>query len=696
MSAIYKLESNRAFSSIRKGFVMIIPIILTGTICVLLRSFPIPIYQTWLAEFGGGVFYTLLSYIIDATTGLMSIYLSLSIAYNYAASTMPSNTSMHMLSMFNAFACFAASFGAASGSLTLSSFGTLGVFTAILCSVFATKLLFLLTRALSRGAVKGGLGTDDQYTNSVNAILPVFVCVAFFALMNYLLVTLFGVSDLNQLISNGLLHMFSGIRNELAVGALFTFMMNMLWVFGIHGGNAMDPVAQTVFVDGQAEILTKSFIDNFTVLGGCGATLCLVIALFIVSKSRRNRGLAKSAAPMVLFNINEIMVFGFPLVMNPVMAIPFITVPLVSLLIAYFAAVTGFMPIVENAVHWTTPAILGGYVFSGSITGAITQLVIVLVGTLIYIPFVRFAEKIDSRRMTHSLEELTKEFKKHEQSSTPMAYLSRHDNVGTIAKALVTQLRGDIILERLDMSYQPIVDQNRCVAGAEALLRWRFGDGPVYPPMVIALAKEAGCLDELTWGILETVMRDVREIIRRVPSTMFVSLNVVAEQLEDASFINKFIIMAEKYGVNHNLIVEVTEETSLAGMKNIAKHIELLHLQGIRTAIDDFGMGQTSLDYLRNNTFDYVKLDGSLVTQIADNPRCRDIIRSILALGQNLRFHPIAEHVEDEAMEGALKELDCHLFQGYLFSPAIRLEPFIEYTLAHSPALPEEAEEPAE
>lgn len=124
---------------------------------------------------------------------------------------------------------------------------------------------------------------------------------------------------------------------------LLVLSIHVLWFFGIHGSNMLEAVTQRIFENGLAvnqaleaagqtptEIYTKSFLDTFVMMGGCGTCLCLVIAVLVAGRQPSNRRLAKLAAAPVLFNINELMVFGLPLVLNPTLLIPFLLVPLMA------------------------------------------------------------------------------------------------------------------------------------------------------------------------------------------------------------------------------------------------------------------------------------------------------------------------------------------------------------------------------
>lgn len=246
-------------------------------------------------------------------------------------------------------------------------------------------------------------------------------------------------------------------------------------------------------------------------------------------------------------------------------------------------------------------------------------------GTLIYLPFIRLSERLQEGRASYLLSELAAHYRAAEENGSLKPYLGRHDHLGVMAKSLVSQLRSDLAKKRIPIYYQPQVNERGEVIGAEALLRWRYDGAGVYPPLVVALAQEDGCFEELTWTILQTVCQDITTLKTQLGENMTVSVNLVAEQLENAQLVQRIIDMAKAYGVGSQLVLEVTEETSLLHFSHIGEHIELLGKAGITLAIDDFGMGQTSLNYLRDNNFRFVKLDGSLVRQVTDNVRCREI-----------------------------------------------------------------------
>lgn len=185
--------------------------------------------------------------------------------------------------------------------------------------------------------------------------------------------------------------------------------------------------------------------------------------------------------------------------------------------------------------------------------------------------------------------------------------------------------------------------------------------------------------DALTWQVLNTAAADIAILCETLDRPLVVSVNIDAAQLNDRDFVKQAVSFAGKRGVSENLCLEITENTPLERFDNITENLALLAENGLKAAIDDFSMGHTSLKYLQNGGFQYVKLDGALVRQVPDNPRSRDIVASIVKLGQTMGFEVVAEFVENEQLREELMKLGCRLFQGYLYSPALPMKEYLKY-----------------
>src|SRR5699024_9584543 len=168
-----------------------------------------------------------------------------------------------------------------------------------------------------------------------------------------------------------------GFGDTLPAAMLYAFLHQLLWFFGLHGTNILGSVTNPIFLplieenaslfaDGVSafdvpNIVSQPFFDSFVQMGGSGITLALLIAIFIVVRQDRKhpyKEVAKFSAPAAIFNINEPVIFGLPIVLNPVFLIPFIFVQVILTIVAYFAISSGLVPKPVAILPWTTPPIL--------------------------------------------------------------------------------------------------------------------------------------------------------------------------------------------------------------------------------------------------------------------------------------------------------------------------------------------------
>lgn len=196
------------------------------------------------------------------------------------------------------------------------------------------------------------------------------------------------------------------VSSNIGLGVIYTLYM-LLWGLGIHTAFIFNPILEPVYLSslaanetaqaaGQAmqHIITKPFLDSVAFMGGAGNMLALIVAIFLVSKRKDYRSIAKLGLAPSLFNISETIMFGLPVVMNPILIIPMILVTLVGLLIGTAATAVGFMANTYIIVPWTTPPLLNAFLATGGSWGAvITTAIIFVVSVVIYIPFVAIMNK---------------------------------------------------------------------------------------------------------------------------------------------------------------------------------------------------------------------------------------------------------------------------------------------------------------
>ena len=677
------------FRIVTDSLEVLIPIFMISAFIQVLINFPAPGYRDFISGALGGNIMSFLNVLLSGTYGMLSLYMTAAIADKvndrYGK---PSHRLSVIVTSLASFIIISGIFNTTSYNFDV--FGPKNLLTAIIFSILSSRIyLWLMTRLVFNDRhYVDGISTD--FRTMVVSILPaMFVFVLVGAVNSCLYLT--GYANTYELLTGTLSKMFTGNKNSLLYVIRFELLQNLLWMFGIHGSDVLGETKYQVFdtvltnintgnIEGLDPIINGVFIDVFVLLGGCGATWSLLIAIMIFSRQKDERYLARASAIPMLFNINELIVLGLPVVFNPVFLVPFLLTPVVNILVCYLAMSTGIVPMAAYEVNWTTPVILGGYMATGSIRGAILQIFCILLGVLIYFPFVKIGshlKAINSHEHVKLLENILKEC---EECREPVEFLTLPGDAGRIARTLSVELGDYIDSDDFTLYYQPQFNEVHKLIGAEALLRWRHEQyGPVYPPLVIALAEEIGRLTELEEKIFHTVFKSLDELLKYKEDENFhISVNVTGITIQKDDFEeflkNLHIIYPGKC---KHVLIEITEQATLRVDDSFISRLQRIKELGFTFGIDDFSMGNTSIKYLQSNIFDIVKLDGGISRDIF-NERSREIIASISRLTEGLNIETIAEYVETEEQRKALEDVGCYIYQGYLYSPAIPLSKFRE------------------
>jgi len=234
----------------------------------------------------------------------------------------------------------------------------------------------------------------------------------------------------------------------------------------------------------------------------------------------------------------------------------------------------------------------------------------------------------------------------------------------------------------LELYYQPRIDfESGELVAVEALLRWRHPNrGLLMPDKFIPVAEESGLIVEIGKWVLEEATGQVREWQRAGLADLRVSVNLSVGQIRDAdAFLEVVDEALTKSGLNPRFLeLELTETVLMQNIKEKTALLNRLGEQGIGLSIDDFGTGYSSLYYLKTLPVDSVKIDGSFVRDIVDDPNDEAIIRAIVAMSHSMQLRVVAEAVETDAQFTALKSLGCDEYQGYLASEPLPVDVFEE------------------
>ncbi|MEM7217262.1 MAG: bifunctional diguanylate cyclase/phosphodiesterase [Pseudomonadota bacterium] len=247
--------------------------------------------------------------------------------------------------------------------------------------------------------------------------------------------------------------------------------------------------------------------------------------------------------------------------------------------------------------------------------------------------------------------------------------------------AVESALREALVAEQLGLSVQPIIEvaTNRLVA-FEALLRWQHPQlGAVSPAEFVPIAEDSGEIVPIGLWAVREVLKLLDSIARSGWGDIRISVNISPRQLRSAADVAQ-LLQALRAPATRQLTIEITESLLLEDHQLGLDFLTQARALGARIALDDFGAGYSSISYLRDYSFDLLKIDRGFVRRIATEPANRGIVAGIVALGQAMALDVIAEGVESAEDLEALRRLGCSMAQGYLFSkpmPAGQLEPFL-------------------
>lgn len=401
-----KIGKNKYLISIRDGFLLTTPLLIIGSFFLLIANFPINNWTEFWARFFGENWTAYMAKPTSATFDIMAILAVVGIAYSFSRELNVDKLSGAAVAVVSWFILMP--YKVTDGSVTLNGIpldwvGSKGIFIGIITAFVSVHIYALV---IKKGwIIKMPKGVPPAVTQSFAALVPSAVVLGVFFLAN----SLIAITPYD----NAFNFIFKFLQQPLLVlgntlGAVLVAMgfQHFFWFFGINGGSIVGSIMQPIltplsmenlsaFQAGTAlpNVINQQFYDLFTTFGGAGSTLSMLIAMIIVCRSQRIKNLSKISIVPALFGINEPVIFGLPVVLNPTILIPFLLTPLINILISYFSMVSGLVPFTSGvSMPWTTPVIISGFLTTGW-RGALLQLILVILGVFIYMPFVKMMDK---------------------------------------------------------------------------------------------------------------------------------------------------------------------------------------------------------------------------------------------------------------------------------------------------------------
>lgn len=427
-----KIAHQRHLIAIRNGFLGMVALTMLSSVSVLIRNFPLEGLKVWLTENEFGIYISEICQNISwGTFSFMAIFA----CFGIADSLWKSYGRKGLEGAFVATATFIAISPQTvsyipseeaqeilvKGGLASANFGATALFTAILVALLSVEVLNYLYQ---KEALKIKLpeSVPPAVARSFESMIPGMITLTIFITVGFILRQLSGGLYLNDVIAKFIQAPLQGLTDSLASAILIPFGNSFFWTLGLHGQDIMSPITSPLLTALSAEnmalagagatsgynTITSPFFFAFVWHGGAGATIGLMLAMILGGKKirERNKAITSLALAPSIFNINEPVIFGVPIVLNPIYAIPFILAPVINSIISYLAISSGLVaPTIVQSIPWVTPAILSGFLATGHWTGAVLSAFTFILSIVIYLPFVKASLLMEEKEMGKKLSE---------------------------------------------------------------------------------------------------------------------------------------------------------------------------------------------------------------------------------------------------------------------------------------------------
>lgn len=413
-----KLNAQRHICAVRDAFILSFPLTMAGSLMVLLNNvflsadgFMFKILQFDKLFPGILKFQAVFAPVVKGSADIFSILIVFLIARNLAK-LMEGDDLLTGLTAISVYFIIYPDYFDNEGVnyLTNQYMGAQGLFVAILVGLLVGELMSRLAKS-DKLEIKMPEQVPSAVARSFKVLIPIIITTIFFSVLNYF-VKMAAPGGLHELIYNILQTPLTRMSQSLFSVLILALLSQSLWAMGIHGPNTIAAIRDTMFSEaGNANLLDyaesgttwgapfpitySGLATAFSEYGGSGMTLGLIIAILIFSKNKESKSIAKLSLAPGLFNINEMVIFGLPIVLNPIYIIPFIIAPLVNIMIGYTAVmILKIMPPVTIGIPWTTPGPLMPFLGTGGdIVALFVGFICLAVSVLIYSPFVIAANK---------------------------------------------------------------------------------------------------------------------------------------------------------------------------------------------------------------------------------------------------------------------------------------------------------------
>ncbi|MCY7566623.1 PTS cellobiose transporter subunit IIC [Bacillus safensis] len=418
-----RLNNNRYLGVLRDAFMLAFPLTIFGSIMVVLMNLPFldKIMSKTVLE---GV-QSALNIAPSATISIMSVFVVFGIGYYLSKSydveaVFGGVIALASFLLLTPFLLEQEGGATIAGVIPVDRLGAKGMFLGMITGFLSAEIYRYFVQ--KKFVINMPQGVPPAVSKSFAALIPATLTLTTFLFINIIITQGFK-TNMHDLIYHAIQAPLVDLGSGIIPTLIAVFFIQILWFFGLHGqiiiNSVIDPIWNTLSIQNLESytktgevpnIISKQFIEIYTVgMGGTGMTLAVVFTILIFLKSKQLKQVAKLGLGPGLFNVNEPIIFGLPIVMNPLILIPWILAPMVITCITYFAMASGIVPPPTGVnIPWTVPIFISGMMATNSLAGGLLQLFNLMIVFVIWFPFLKFIDRMNVKNEKITTTEKTK------------------------------------------------------------------------------------------------------------------------------------------------------------------------------------------------------------------------------------------------------------------------------------------------
>ncbi|MEE3677256.1 PTS cellobiose transporter subunit IIC [Bacillus safensis] len=418
-----RLNNNRYLGVLRDAFMLAFPLTIFGSIMVVLMN--LPFLDKIMSKTALEGVQSALNIAPSATISIMSVFVVFGIGYYLSKSydveaVFGGVIALASFLLLTPFLLEQEGGATIAGVIPVDRLGAKGMFLGMITGFLSAEIYRYFVQ--KKFVINMPQGVPPAVSKSFAALIPATLTLTTFLLINIIITQGFK-TNMHDLIYHAIQAPLVGLGSGIIPTLIAVFFIQILWFFGLHGqiiiNSVMDPIWNTLSIQNLESytktgevpnIISKQFIEIYTVgMGGTGMTLAVVFTILIFLKSKQLKQVAKLGLGPGLFNVNEPIIFGLPIVMNPLILIPWILAPMVITCITYFAMASGIVPPPTGVnIPWTVPIFISGMMATNSLAGGLLQLFNLMIVFVIWFPFLKFIDRMNVKNEKITTTENTK------------------------------------------------------------------------------------------------------------------------------------------------------------------------------------------------------------------------------------------------------------------------------------------------